>query len=304
MTVRPRLPESHPLATTCHSAARSAPPQKAWLSVLKKLAAGERAEELADGGARLGESVLSPEIVQHLKKNDLIEPKRRAELGRKRSGPTVLALSPPGAALLRRIERTRGGRGAPSRVARRRRSPLREAPSEASQAAFRAQHQAPGVARRETPFSGSAGEAAPVNFGESPLGWLSRRKGKDGRPLISETQYEAGERLRRDFELAGLAPRLTVDWAAAPGGRASPQLAPGELRLAAKERFSRALDAVGPDLADPLVRVACFLEGLESVEHTLGWPTRSGKLILAIALQALVRHYRLYEGDRDEERRV
>ena len=34
------------------------------------------------------------------------------------------------------------------------------------------------------------------NDAENPLTWLRARRGRDGRPLISEVQYLAGERLR------------------------------------------------------------------------------------------------------------
>ena len=35
-----------------------------------------------------------------------------------------------------------------------------------------------------------------VNYAESPLAWLYRRKGRDGRPLLEPIQFAAGERLR------------------------------------------------------------------------------------------------------------
>ena len=38
-----------------------------------------------------------------------------------------------------------------------------------------------------------------VNTVETPLGWLRNRKDTDGRPLLTEAEYEAGERLREDF---------------------------------------------------------------------------------------------------------
>jgi hypothetical protein len=39
-----------------------------------------------------------------------------------------------------------------------------------------------------------------VDRGESPLSWLRHRRGRDGRPLIEAVEFEAGERLRADFE--------------------------------------------------------------------------------------------------------
>ena len=49
-----------------------------------------------------------------------------------------------------------------------------------------------------------------VNLAESPLGWLHSRG------LVSRRQFDAGERLRADWERAQLAPRITMAWDAAP----------------------------------------------------------------------------------------
>ena len=109
---------------------------------------------------------------------------RQALVGREvRNGDMVWRPSEEGLALLRRLE--------------------------AESDPFRAQHQA---RRREGGIEN--------NDAESPLCWLHRRKGPDGAPLISALQLEAGERLRRDFTLAQMAPRVTTDWsmALAPGG--------------------------------------------------------------------------------------
>ena len=50
------------------------------------------------------------------------------------------------------------------------------------------------------------------NLDESPLAWLARRKDKDGRPLISDAEFSAGEKLRADFWFAQMTPRVTANW--------------------------------------------------------------------------------------------
>jgi hypothetical protein len=143
------------------------------------------------------------------------------------------------------------------------------------------------------------------NADESPLAWLRRRRGKDGSALINDAQFQAGERLRADFSFGQLGPRVTASWDAALGAAASGRRGTSgggadiaDHVLAARERVNRALSAVGPELADVLVDVCCFLKGLEDLERSVGWPQRSGKIVLQIALTSLARHYGILEGSR------
>lgn len=151
-----------------------------------------------------------------------------------------------------------------------------------------AEHDVDGIRRRVT-----------SNEGESPLGWLRSRKDRNGKPLIDEAQFEAGERLRADYWFAHMSPRVTANWSAlAPAERArrSAPSDPAALRdevLAAKERVMRALMAVGPEISGVLMDICCELKGLEDAEKENGWPQRAGKVVLQIALTRLAKHYGL-----------
>lgn len=129
-----------------------------------------------------------------------------------------------------------------------------------------------------------------VNVSESPLSWLRSRD------HVNARQFEAGERLRADYETALLAPRVTMRWDPAPaqtrGGRPA-ALDPGLAQIAAKRRFDTALAAVGAGLSDILWRVVCAGEGLTVAGKALGWPSRAAKLVLGLALDRLADHYRL-----------
>jgi Domain of unknown function (DUF6456) len=130
-----------------------------------------------------------------------------------------------------------------------------------------------------------------VNLAEAPLGWLRARG------LVSERQFAAGETLRADWERAQLAPPVTMRWDAAPADRnargpAEPA-APTIRQAAARRRFDSALKAVGAGLTDLLWRVVCAGEGMREAETALGWPARTGRVVLAIALDRLADHYRI-----------
>lgn len=134
-----------------------------------------------------------------------------------------------------------------------------------------------------------------VNDGESPLAWLARRKGRDGRAMIDENQFVAGEKLRADFTRGHLTPRVTSNWSSLGGVRGGGGGA-GEMTdliVAARQRVRLALQACGPELAGVLMDVCCFLRGLEDVERERGWPARSAKVVLQLALDRLACHYGL-----------
>ena len=132
------------------------------------------------------------------------------------------------------------------------------------------------------------------NATESPLSALSRRKDRDGKPFLSPDLVAAGERLREDFELAQMGPRITQNWERFLAGGARGDFAGGGEgggSERARDRVSAALGDLGPGLGDVVLRCCCFLEGMESVENRMGWSARSGKIVLRIALHRLKSHY-------------
>ena len=133
------------------------------------------------------------------------------------------------------------------------------------------------------------------NLAESPLAALARRKDKSGKPFLSDDLVTAGERLREDFELAQMGPRVAQNWEKFLTGGDRGNFGSGsgiaEGPTKARDRVSAALRDLGPGLGDVVLRCCCYLEGMETAEKRMGWSARSGKVVLRIALQRLKRHY-------------
>jgi hypothetical protein len=136
-----------------------------------------------------------------------------------------------------------------------------------------------------------SGRTFVVNIAESPLSWLRARN------LLDARQFEAGERLRADYEMASLGPSVTMRWDASPlakGRRGAPTgLDPTIAQIDAKRRFERAIADVGRGLSDILWRIVCAGESLPTAEKAMGWPTRSGRVVLTLALDRLGDSYGL-----------
>src|SRR3954465_5897376 len=120
---------------------------------------------------------------------------------------------------------------------------LRDAAASGEIDRFRAQHLSVGRGRIETP-EGPVDVA--IDESESPLGWLARRKGRDGQPLIEAVQFQAGERLRTDFTRANLTPNVTSSWDPSRAQGRCGQSGGGTFSdavVAAREQVNRALEA-------------------------------------------------------------
>lgn len=196
-----------------------------------------------------------------------------------RDGDGCARLSAPGAAWLRR-------RAAVDRIGQ----ALVEGDLQAAEMAmpFREQHQP--IRRVER-----GGRTQNVNEGESPLAWLRRRRDKDGNFMVSDRQFEAGERLRSDFERAGIPARVTSVWSGLgtiiDGGRGT--FLESESQTRGRAQYEKAVAHLGQGLADVVVRVACYQEGLTNIEGKLGWPVRSAKVVLRLGLERLADFYGL-----------
>jgi uncharacterized protein DUF6456 len=141
--------------------------------------------------------------------------------------------------------------------------------------------------------------AAAAGKREGPLEWLHRRKDRDGRPLISEAQFAAGERLCADYWRGQLLPRVTADWSGSATSKRTRRAGPGvgieigDGVIAARERVYRAVRAVGPELGGILIDVCCLEMGLQAAGREKAWPQRATRIVLDLALKSLARHYGL-----------
>jgi len=137
-----------------------------------------------------------------------------------------------------------------------------------------------GVARR--------GRSVTVNLAESPLTWLHAHG------HLEDRLFDAGERLRADYERSQLAPSVTMRWDPVRiKTTGDTGLTPGEKQLAARQRFDGACAAAGKGLQDVLWRVVCAGETLPEAEKALAWPARSGKLVLKLALERVADFYKI-----------
>lgn len=168
---------------------------------------------------------------------------------------------------------------------------------------------APGLAEAAQPFAdqhrdwgerrvdegGGTARRIRYNLAESPLIALSRRRDpKTGQPFLTPDLINVGERLREDFELSQMGPRVAQNWDRFLSGGDQGSFGSGGMAegpQAARTRVMAAISALGPGLGDILMRCCCFLEGLEAAEKRMGWSARSGKIVLRIALQQLRAHY-------------
>lgn len=134
-----------------------------------------------------------------------------------------------------------------------------------------------------------------IKTNESPLMRLFSRKTKLGSTYISMEEFQAGERLRKDFERGQLQPKISASLQGSVGSGGSSGFSDvndiTDFAIDARKRVGKAIDQLGPELSGVTIDICCFLKGLEHVERERQWPPRSAKLMLKTALSLLARHY-------------
>lgn len=112
-------------------------------------------------------------------------------------------------------------------------------------------------------------------------------------------QAQAAQRLGEDFIAGQMMPRVTANWdraalGALPDGAKHPSghgVEMSDRTATAQQRVRRALDDAGPEFAGVLIDLCCLEIGIEAAETKRGWPRRSAKVVLNLALDRLARHY-------------
>ena len=154
--------------------------------------------------------------------------------------------------------------------------------------AFAAQH------RLEAPGP----EGSVLDLADSPLARLAAADAS-GEAFLKPHQVQAGERLRRLFERARLQPRVTMSYSPAhtAGGKDGGHAAEiGDMAADARRELAGLYRQLPRDCAGVAWDVCGFGKGLQQVEGERGWPRRSAKLVLRIALDRLAEIHGLGEA--------
>ncbi len=125
-----------------------------------------------------------------------------------------------------------------------------------------------------------------------PIELLSRRRDKNGSHFLSKELVTSAHMLREDYEVSRLASLLGREFETG----LSPSF-PGTNHKAdylfdsPHDRFQQAMLYLGPILSDVARACCCHLQGMEDIEQRFGWSSRSGKIVLRIALIHLAEFY-------------
>jgi hypothetical protein len=121
---------------------------------------------------------------------------------------------------------------------------------------------------------------------------LSALRDQSGAPWLNARELAVAARLRSDWEAGQAGLVRGSDWSSGPKSSAS--RGPGNAAESAmircceaRARAVNALEALAAPLRRVVERVCLHDEGLETLERGEGWPSRSGKLALKLALAQL-----------------
>lgn len=129
---------------------------------------------------------------------------------------------------------------------------------------------------------------------DASLRRLAALRDNSGAPWLSADELAAAAQLRSDWERAEIGLVRGSDWGAPPRGgvpRGQTQDIAMAARCDARRRLEERLRALAAPLRRAVQRVCLNDEGLESLERAEGWPVRSGKLALKLALAQLAQSY-------------
>ena len=145
--------------------------------------------------------------------------------------------------------------------------------------------------------------AAMISLEESPLARLAAA-GEGEVPFLLAHQVAAGERVRLLVERARLSPRLTMSYDATRTAGGCGATGPADISDSAVDA-RRKLDDIArflpTDCHGVVFDVCGLLKGLQVVETERGWPRRSAKMVLRIALEQLATHWGLSAEARGRE---
>lgn len=153
---------------------------------------------------------------------------------------------------------------------------------------------------KTTAKPGQGAQKKPRTAGaEPPLRVLARRKRGDGSAFLSKPMVRAAERFRESYEIARAGGAIGDDLGALLEGHVRPAMPSGggatalaiPRHMTAFQSLAKAIDKLGPELSEAVILSCCDETGMEEIEDRLDFPARSGKIVLRIALNTLVRHY-------------
>lgn len=139
-------------------------------------------------------------------------------------------------------------------------------------------------------------DQARVNSAESPLARLAQRTA-GAEPFLQPHHLDAAVRFQNLFARGHMRQRTTMSYDAVRVDESRPAAErahePQGAALDARRELERVRTAMPPDCATALFDICGFEKGLQLVESERGWPRRSAKLVLRIALDHLARYYGL-----------